>query len=50
MDAFCERQGHNMESLQFYFDSDRVGEKQTPEDLEMEDGDSIDAMVKQVGC
>merc|ERR1711939_721147 len=49
MNAYCERQGQDIASLQFLFDGDRVGENQTPEELEMEDGDSIDAMVKQVG-
>ena len=38
-----------MNSLQFLFDGDRLQPDQTPQDLEMEDGDSIDAMVKQVG-
>ena len=50
MEAYCERQGQDMESFQFWFDGERVAEKQTPAELKMEDGDSIDAMVKQVGC
>merc|ERR1711939_990468 len=49
MTAYCERQGQEMASLEFLFDGDRVRPENTPADLEMEDGDSIDAMVKQVG-
>merc|ERR1712046_154054 len=49
MTAYCERQGQDVAALEFLFDGDRLRPEQTPEELEMEDGDSIDAMVKQVG-
>jgi len=49
MSAYCERQGQDVSALEFLFDGDRIRPEQTPEELEMEDGDSIDAMVKQVG-
>merc|ERR1712010_331754 len=49
MGAYCDRQGQDMSALEFLFDGDRIRPEQTPEELEMDDGDSIDAMVKQVG-
>jgi small ubiquitin-related modifier len=41
MRAFCQRQGVAMESVRFLFDGNRIRENQTPNELEMEDGDSI---------
>ena len=49
MRAFCQRQGVAMESVRFLFDGNRIRENQTPNELEMEDGDSIDVVVAQVG-
>ena len=49
MDAYCQRQGVNVHSIRFLFDGNRINGRQTPEDLEMEDGDIIDAMVEQMG-
>merc|ERR1711904_291768 len=49
MTAYCGRQGQDVAALEFLFDGDKLRPEQTPEELEMEDGDSIDAMVKQVG-
>ena len=49
MRAFCTRQGVAMESVRFLFDGNRIRENQTPNELEMEDGDSIDVVVAQVG-
>jgi small ubiquitin-related modifier len=47
--AFAEKQGKPEASLKFSFDGNRIEPDVTPNDLEMEDGDSIDAMVEQTG-
>lgn len=49
MSAYCDRQSVSMESIAFLFDGRRLRENQTPEELEMEDGDEIDAMLHQTG-
>jgi len=49
MEAYCNRQGLSMAQCRFIFDGDRVREDQTPESLEMDNGDEIDAMVEQTG-
>lgn len=49
MNAFCQRQGVTMNSVRFLFDGSRINVDQTPKDLEMEDGDTIDVMVQQEG-
>lgn len=49
MEAFCKRQGKAMESLRFLIDGARVTPDNTPEDLELEDGDVIEAHREQVG-
>ena len=38
-----------MQAVRFHFDGSRLRESQTPSELDMEDGDSIDAMMEQVG-
>ena len=43
MEAYCARQGLEMSSICFLFDRMRVCETQTPAELDMEDGDVIDA-------
>ena len=35
--------------MRFLFDGERIGETQTPKDLGLEDGDSIDVVMEQVG-
>ncbi|KAI8048056.1 ubiquitin-related domain-containing protein [Gilbertella persicaria] len=49
MDAYCERQGKQPGSVRFLYDGTRVLPQDTPNDLDMEDGDSIDVMVEQIG-
>eukprot|EP00740_Mantoniella_antarctica_P006241 CAMPEP_0181363246 /NCGR_PEP_ID=MMETSP1106-20121128/8588_1 /TAXON_ID=81844 /ORGANISM="Mantoniella antarctica, Strain SL-175" /LENGTH=93 /DNA_ID=CAMNT_0023477555 /DNA_START=41 /DNA_END=322 /DNA_ORIENTATION=- len=48
-DAFCSRKALSSDSVRFLFDGQRINPNMTPKDLEMEDGDSIDAMMEQVG-
>ena len=50
MNAFCQRQGINAASVRFLFDGQRLNPQQTPQELEMEDGDVVDVMVEQQGC
>ena len=45
MTAFCNRQGVSLSDVRFMFDSAIIGQNQTPEELEMEDGDVIDVFV-----
>ena len=49
MNAWCQRQGVNLNAVRFLFDGERLRDTQTPEGLEMEDGDVIDVMMEQVG-
>uniref|UniRef100_A0A7N0ZZ03 Small ubiquitin-related modifier n=1 Tax=Kalanchoe fedtschenkoi TaxID=63787 RepID=A0A7N0ZZ03_KALFE len=49
MNAYCDRQSVEMNSIAFLFDGRRLRQEQTPDELEMEDGDEIDAMLHQTG-
>ncbi|KAJ8432152.1 hypothetical protein Cgig2_006854 [Carnegiea gigantea] len=49
MNAYCDRQSVELNSIAFLFDGRRLRAEQTPEELEMEDGDEIDAMLHQTG-
>jgi len=49
MDAYCERQGVAPDTVRFLFDGDRLTGEQTPNDVDMNDGDSVDALLHQVG-
>ena len=43
--AYSRRKGVNASSLRFLFDGQRVRGDQTPEDINMEDGDRVDVML-----
>nr|CAA67923.1 ubiquitin-like protein [Arabidopsis thaliana] len=49
MNAYCDRQSVDMNSIAFLFDGRRLRAEQTPDELDMEDGDEIDAMLHQTG-
>ena len=49
MDAYCTRQGLSANQCRFIFDGERLKEDDTPDKLEMENGDEIDVMVEQTG-
>ncbi|CDS07241.1 hypothetical protein LRAMOSA01190 [Lichtheimia ramosa] len=49
MDAYCERQGKAADSVRFLYDGHRVQATDTPQSLDMADGDTIDVMVEQIG-
>ncbi|CAN1161133.1 Small ubiquitin-related modifier 1 [Linum perenne] len=49
MEAYGCRQSLDIRTIAFLFDGRRVHAEQTPAQLEMEDGDEIDAMMHQTG-
>lgn len=49
MDAFCKRTGKNQANLRFLYDGERVNETDTPESLDISDGDVIEAHTEQIG-
>jgi len=49
MRAFCERQGKDMKTARFLFDGNRVQGHDTPDTLDMADGDSIEVHQEQIG-
>ena len=49
MNAYCQRQGLDIQNCRFLFDGQRIDPDTSPEDLDMEDGDSIDVAQQQVG-
>jgi small ubiquitin-related modifier len=48
-EAFCDDRRHAHDTVRFLFKSSQIHSRQTPRDLDMEDGDRIDAMMEQVG-
>ena len=49
MDAYCHREGLPVDGVRFLYDGERVNRDQTPEELDMQDGEEIDALVEQTG-
>ena len=49
-DLACQRFGFSRKQVRFLFDGNYQSGIQTPEDLDMEDGDCVDVVVAQVGC
>lgn len=49
MKAFCDRHGKIPGSVRFLFEGDRIEASDTPEKLEMEDGDTIEVFYEQKG-
>jgi small ubiquitin-related modifier len=49
MDAYCNKLGVPSTAYRFYLDDNRLNGHETPESLELEDGDIISAMAHQVG-
>jgi len=49
MTAFCERQGKTLNSVRFLFEGQRVQPTDTPDTLEMQDGDTLEVHQEQVG-
>ncbi|KAH9887803.1 ubiquitin family protein [Xylariomycetidae sp. FL2044] len=49
MTAFCERQGKSVDTVRFLFEGQRVQKSDTPDSLEMADGDTLEVHQEQVG-
>ncbi|XP_052176723.1 small ubiquitin-related modifier 2-like [Diospyros lotus] len=49
MTHYCTRRGLQYETVRFLIDGKKVDPKKTANQLELEDGDSIDAMLEQLG-
>lgn len=49
MDTYCTRMGTQHGSYRFLFDGRRVQDTDTAESLELENDDSLDALVTQLG-
>lgn len=49
MTTYCNRLGQSLDAVRFLFDGDRIRGECTPEELGIENGDIIDAMVQQTG-
>lgn len=47
--AFCEKTKLDKASVRFLFESARIGETQTFEELGVQDGDELDAYISQSG-
>ncbi|KAH9895681.1 small ubiquitin-like modifier [Cubamyces lactineus] len=47
--AYANKVGKDVNSIRFLYDGNRIGDDDTPASLDMEDNDSIDVMVEQVG-
>lgn len=45
METYCERQGKSMTAVRFLVDGERIRPDQSPDDLDMEDGDTIEVMM-----
>ncbi|KAG2333183.1 hypothetical protein Bca52824_004363 [Brassica carinata] len=49
MNAFCDRNFVDFDSIIFLFDGRPLRAEQTPDELDMKDGDEIEAMLNQSG-
>ncbi|TFK38359.1 ubiquitin-related domain-containing protein [Crucibulum laeve] len=47
--AYASKVGKDVGSIRFLYDGDRINDDDTPASLDMEDNDTIDVMVEQVG-
>jgi len=47
--AYANKVGKDVGTIRFLYDGNRINDDDTPASLEMEDNDTIDVMVEQVG-
>ncbi|MDP2435031.1 MAG: small ubiquitin-related modifier [archaeon] len=47
--AYCEKKGLAPNSVRFLFDGQRISDEHTPDSLQMENDDVIDALLQQTG-
>lgn len=48
-EGFCKRTGKDIKSLRFLYEGERINEDDTPQSLDMENEDLIEALNQQVG-
>jgi len=48
-DAWCKRNGHDLHSTRFLFDGQQIDANATPESLDLQENDVIDAVLQQTG-
>ncbi|KAJ1913498.1 SUMO protein smt3 [Tieghemiomyces parasiticus] len=49
METYCERAGKSSNSVRFLYEGERIQATDTPDKLDMQDEDTIDVMVEQLG-
>ncbi|KAK2078376.1 hypothetical protein QBZ16_003216 [Prototheca wickerhamii] len=49
LNAFCQKKAVDISQVRFVFDGTRINPSMTPEDMDMEDGDTVDAFLEQTG-
>lgn len=49
INAYCQKKSVEPNAVRFLFDGIRINPNSSPEDLGMEDGDTIDCVVEQIG-
>ncbi|RKO92656.1 ubiquitin-related domain-containing protein, partial [Blyttiomyces helicus] len=49
MDAYINKSGQDRASVRFLYDGNRLEGTETPEELDMEEGDQIQVTVQQIG-
>ncbi|KAI7843912.1 hypothetical protein COHA_002454 [Chlorella ohadii] len=49
LNAFCSKKSVDPAQVRFVFEGERVNPQSSPQDLGMEDGDTIDAFLEQIG-
>ena len=49
MEAYCQRSGFDKQGIHFLFEGERIQAYNTPDELDMDEGDVVDAMLMQVG-
>ncbi|BFZ57602.1 SUMO protein smt3 [Savitreella phatthalungensis] len=49
METYCERQGKSFSAVRFLVDGERIQPHQTPDELQLDDGDQIEVMIEQLG-
>merc|ERR1711912_208509 len=49
MNAYCDRQGLDVNQIRFRFDGTPINETDSPASLDMEDDDTIDVFTQQTG-
>lgn len=47
--AFCQKKQYEVSQVRFLYEGERIREDQTPQSVEMDDGDVIDCVIEQLG-